>query len=99
MFYVCLGSPSVIWPISQLDRSFVPLPFDRFTFSLLFYEPRQPVHHVAGWPFRSWLCVPAFQQVCHFCAVFIIWTPPQSNLNSTFILYAKDNAALLLLLR
>ncbi len=40
MFYDCLGSPSVIWPISQLDRSFVPLPFDRFTFSVLNYEPR-----------------------------------------------------------
>ena len=37
MFHVCLGSPSVIWPIGQLDRSFVSLPFDRYTFSVLFY--------------------------------------------------------------
>ena len=68
---LCLGSPSVMWSFDQLDRSFVPLPFDRFTFSMQIYEPRQPVHHAARTPFRSWLCVPAFQQVCRFCAVWI----------------------------
>ena len=70
LVHICLGSPSVIWPIGQLDRSFVPLPFDRYTFSVLLYKPRQPVCHVVVKLFRPWLCVPAFRQVCHFCAFF-----------------------------
>jgi len=37
---VCLGSPSVMWLYSHLDRSFVPLSFDRYTFSVLLYKPR-----------------------------------------------------------
>ena len=40
MIEICLGSPSVMWSVNQLDCSFVPLPFDRFTFSVRYYEPR-----------------------------------------------------------
>lgn len=31
---ICLGSPTVLRPFSRLDRSFAPLPFDRFAVSV-----------------------------------------------------------------